>query len=177
MTHGAQVWLLGALVVLGSCAAVVYGMGARAQKISMEQPLGNGATAPHGEHVHLASDLITVRGGQQDSTELRFHVDDGFHINSHKPLDEFLIPTRVTFDDRDAVKVLEAEYPKGESFQLAAGAGETLSVYKGELRVALRMRAPKGNSTLSGTLRYQACDARACFPPRTLPFSVAVHGE
>jgi hypothetical protein len=36
------------------------------------------------------------------------------------------------------------------------------------------MVVPKGAADLVGSLRYQACDNAACFPPRTLPVKVAV---
>ena len=54
---------------------------------------------------------------------------------------------------------------------------EMLDVYQGEFRVRLRVVAAKGAQTLAGTLRYQACDHAACFPPRSLPVQVAITGK
>jgi hypothetical protein len=108
--------------------------------------------------------------------ELRFRVEQGFHINSHAPKDELLIPTVLKLD-AGVVKVGAEEYAPGTAFRLEVGAGETLDVYQGEFRVTVRMVAPKGSSTLTGSLRYQACDRAACFPPRTLPVMVAVTGK
>ena len=64
--------------------------------------------------------------------ELRFQVDEGFHVNSHHPASELLIPTVLTLEPAAGVKVLDAEYPKGVAFKVA---DETLDVYQGEFRV------------------------------------------
>jgi hypothetical protein len=138
------------------------------------------ASAAKKGHVSLISDAAEIDAGKPQVLELVFRVDPGFHINSHTPKDELLIPTvlRVT---PQATKVLSESYPAGTAFQLslpgAVGKGETLDVYQGEFRVALRVIAPRGASTLTGSLHYQACDNAACFPPRTLPVMVALTGR
>lgn len=139
--------------------------------------LGDAPAAAHKEHVELVSDAVQVLAGSPQMVELRFRVDDGFHINSHTPKDELLIPTELRLDAASKVKVLDEQYPKGSVFRLPLGSGETLDVYQGEFRVSLRMVVPKGASTLVGELRYQACDNASCFPPRTLRVMVAVSGE
>jgi hypothetical protein len=93
----------------------------------------------------------------------------GFHINSHTPKDELLIPTELKLDSRGGVIVLGEQYPKGSAFRLVIGNGETLDVYQGEFRVTVRLTAAQGASLLTGSLRYQACDNAACFPPKSLP--------
>jgi hypothetical protein len=135
------------------------------------------ATAAHKGHVVLVSDAVQVMAGEPQVVELRFRVDEGFHINSHAPKDELLIPTVLRLDSGGAVKVVGAVYAKGSAFRLGVASGEVLDVYQGEFRVSVRVVAPKGASTLTGTLHYQACDNASCFPPRTLPVMVAVTGE
>jgi hypothetical protein len=143
-----------------------------AQEIRLGEPrvVGKG-------HVALLSDSEEVQAGKPQTVELRFRVEPGFHINSHTPKDELLIPTIWKTDAASEVRVLGESYPKGEAFRLEVGAGETLDVYQGEFRVVLQVVAPKGASVLRGALRYQACDRAACFPPRTLPVMVAVTGK
>jgi hypothetical protein len=135
------------------------------------------APVAHKGHVELLSDAVEVRAGEPQVVELRFRVDDGFHINSHTPKDELLIPTVLQLNAVSGVKVVGEQYPKGSTFRLPQGSGETLDVYQGEFRVSVRLVVPKGSSTLTGALRYQACDNRACFPPRTLSVMVAVNGQ
>jgi len=125
------------------------------------------------QHVVLLTDSLQLTANKPQDVELRFRVESGFHINSHNPKDELLIPTELKLDS-GTFQITNAQYPPGSHFRLQVGAGEYLNVYQGEFRVALRLEAPKGDSTLSGTLRYQACDNAACFPARTLPVKIAV---
>jgi hypothetical protein len=125
------------------------------------------------QHVELLTDSLQLTANKQQDVELRFRVEPGFHINSHKPKDELLIPTELKLDP-GAFAIANEQYPPGSHFRLQVGSGEDLDVYQGEFRVALRIAVPKGDSTLSGSLRYQACDNAACFPARTLPVKIAV---
>jgi hypothetical protein len=160
--------LIGCLVLFG----LLLVSGARAQGIQ----LGDARAAGQKGHVALLSDAVQVVAGTPQVVELRFRVEPGFHINSHEPKDELLIPTVLTLDSA-GVKVVGEEYQPGSVFRLTVGAGETLDVYQGEFRVSVRVVAPRGASTLTGALHYQACDNVACFPPKTLPVRVAVTGE
>jgi hypothetical protein len=143
---------------------------------AQEIRLGDAPAAGKG-HVVLLSDAVQVEAGKPVVVELRFQVEQGFHINSHAPKDELLIPTVLKLESGGGVKVVAEDYQPGSAFRLQVGAGETLDVYQGEFRVTVRLVAPRGASTLTGSLRYQACDNAACFPPKTLPVRVAVTGK
>lgn len=134
------------------------------------------ATEAKKQHVVLLTDSLQLTANKPQDIELRFRVEPGFHINSHKPKDELLIPTELKLDS-NAFHIANEQYPPGSHFRLQVGSGEDLDVYQGEFRVALRIEAPKGDSTLSGSLRYQACDNAACFPARTLPVKIAVSAK
>jgi DsbC/DsbD-like thiol-disulfide interchange protein len=161
------VWLRAA-VLLGALALAVS---ANAQL--QIGPLDRNTEAKH-QHVELLTDAIDVAAGKAQDVELRFRVEPGFHINSHTPHDELLIPTVLKLDPVSGVKVSGDAYPPGTSFRLPIGDGETLDVYQGEFRVHVRVEAARGASTLTGVLHYQACDNAACFPPRNLPVKIAV---
>ncbi len=161
-----------ARVLLG-LMLVALPMPGRAQGISM----GDAASAAKKGHVVYVDDGLAVKAGVEQVVELRFRVDEGFHVNSHTPKDELLIPTVLKVDEASGLHVMNESYPSGVSFRLPIGEGETLDVYQGEFRVMLRMVVPKGASTLNGTLHYQACDNAACFPPRNLAVHVAVTGK
>ncbi len=135
------------------------------------------APVAHRAHVELLSSAAEVKAGEPQGVELRFRVEDGFHINSHTPKDELLIPTEIRFNTGSVVKVVSQDYPKGSLFRLPVGAGETVDVYQGEFRVKVNVVAPKGSSTLVGVLKYQACDNAVCYPPKTLPVVLAVTGD
>ena len=128
------------------------------------------------QHVELVTDSLQITANKPEEIELRFRVEPGFHINSHKPKDELLIPTDLKLDPGTLHANIE-QYPTGTPFHLAVGKGEDLDVYQGEFRVAVRIEAPKGSSVLNGTLRYQACDTAACFPAKSLPVQIAVRAR
>lgn len=127
------------------------------------------------QHVELVSDTINVVAGKPQDVDVLFRVDPGFHINSHRPKDELLIPTALNLEPSPDIKILSQLYPNGSPFKISVGnESELLDVYSGEFRVSLRVTAPRGITKVVGTLHYQACDNAACFPPRDLPVSLAV---
>lgn len=129
--------------------------------------------AAHKQHVELLTDSLQLTANKPQDVELRFRVEPGFHINSHNPKDETLIPTRLNLY-AGSTHIDGEQYPAGSHFHLAIGSGEDLDVYQGEFRVILRIEAPKGTSTLTGSLRYQACDTASCYPAKLLPVQIAV---
>jgi hypothetical protein len=56
-------------------------------------------------HLALLTDGVQVKPGTEQMVELRFRVDEGYHINSHAPMDDLLIPTTLKFVP-GAVKVV-----------------------------------------------------------------------
>lgn len=131
------------------------------------------ASSAKKQHVELLTDSLQVTANKPQDVELRFRVEPGFHINSHTPKDELLIPTELKLD-AGSLRIASERYPAGSHFHLAIGNGEDLDVYQGEFRVMLRIEVPKGATTLNGSLRYQACDNASCFPAKSLPLQVAV---
>jgi hypothetical protein len=120
--------------------------------------------------------IVNVAAGKPSVIELRFRVEDGFHINSHRPKDELLIPTELKLTP-EGFKIEGEDYQAGVPFRLMGAKGELLDVYQGEFVVKVGVVVPKGNWTLMGLLRYQACDNAACLPPRSMPVMVAITGE
>jgi DsbC/DsbD-like thiol-disulfide interchange protein len=123
-------------------------------------------------HVSYVAEQQNVAAGKSSVVELRFKVDDGFHVNSHTPKSELLIPTAVTMKAADGVKAGSAVYPAGTSYSFSFDPSEKLDVYTGEFVVKLPVVAQAGMHTIDGSLRYQACDKAACYPPKSLPVQV-----
>ena len=142
--------------------------------------LGSGiaTTQNKRQHVEVLSDIVAVAAAKPQDVEILFRVDPGFHINSHQPKDELLIPTALTLDGLVGLKLLSQQYPKGAPFKVAVGSEtELLDVYTGEFRVGLRVIAPPGTTIIRGVLHYQACDNAACFPPRDLPIILTIKAK
>jgi len=123
------------------------------------------------QHVAYVAEAQTVAAGKRAVLELRFRIDDGFHVNSHTPKSEFLIPTNLNLGG-DGVKVAAIEYPAGKEFSFSFSPTEKLDVYAEDFVVKVPVVAAAGAHELKGELKYQACDHAACFPPKSLPVDV-----
>jgi len=122
--------------------------------------------------VLYAAEQQNVTAGKRSVLELHFRVVDGFHVNSHTPKSELLIPTQITLQPAPGVKAEAVQYPAGTSYSFSFDPTEKLDVYSGAFTVKLPVVADAGTHTVDGTLRYQACDHAACYPPKSLPVQV-----
>jgi hypothetical protein len=116
----------------------------------------------------------TVKAGKKSIVELTFKVSDGYHVNSHTPKSELLIPTNLTMKPAAGVTAAAPEYPAGTSYSFSFEPNEKLDVYTGMFIVKLPVTVSAGIHTVEGTLHYQACDNAACYPPKSLPVTVTV---
>ncbi len=123
-------------------------------------------------YVIYAAEPQDVTAGKRSTLELHFRVVDGFHVNSHTPKSELLIPTQLALQPAAGVKAEPVAYPAGTSYSFSFDPSEKLDVYTGAFTVKLPVVAEAGTHTVDGTLRYQACDHAACYPPKSLPIQV-----
>lgn len=136
------------------------------------QITGMGAPAQQKAYVVYAAEVQNVSANKPGVLELRFHTVQGFHINSHTPKADYLIPTTLTMDAAPGVKPGALQFPAGHPYSFSFDPSTKLDVYAGDFVVKLPVVAAPGDHTLDGSLRYQACDNAACYPPRTLPVKV-----
>ncbi len=125
----------------------------------------------------LAPENVTIKAAAPDWIELRFHVQDGLHINSHIPSIKELIPTALSTDDSSDVSLLDTNYPTGSDMMLGSNPPEKLNVYTGDFVIRTRIKSQAGAHLLKIKLRYQACTMTACMPPKTIPITIGVHGN
>lgn len=129
---------------------------------------------------------VTIQPGRSATLKIAFRIDSGY-INSHKPMQEILIPTTVKINPPSEMLAGKLEYPAGELMP------EKLSVYSGTFSVTGVLRAMNaispGTYRVRGELRYQSCSDRStergstergsterweCFPPRAQEFAFDV---
>jgi len=124
-------------------------------------------------YVSYLADPATVEAGKPTDIQLYFRVADAIHINSHNPFASELIPTTLTLQPAPDVKFGRMEFPIGTKYAFDFAPKDKLSVYTGDFVVKVRVIAPHaGSFTLTGSLRYQACDNMQCYPPKTVPITV-----
>jgi DsbC/DsbD-like thiol-disulfide interchange protein len=162
------------LTVAGVFLALLLTGALPASQVAKAQQVGNlDAPAPKPKSfVIYAAEQQNVAAGKRSVLELHFRVVDGFHVNSHTPKSELLIPTQITLQPAAGVKAEAVQYPAGTSYSFSFDPTEKLDVYSGAFTVKLPVMADAGTHTVDGTLRYQACDHAACYPPRSLPIQV-----
>lgn len=155
------------VVLLAVLFAGSTGTGARAQQgINLDAP-----PKPKG-YVTFAAEPQVVPAGKRTLLDLRFHVNEGFHVNSHQPKSELLIPTRLDLQPAAGVRPGPVEYPAGTEYSFSFSPGEKLDIYAGAFTLRLPVVSEAGEHTVSGILHYQACDRAACYPPKALPVQV-----
>jgi thiol:disulfide interchange protein DsbD len=104
-------------------------------------------------------------------------IIEGWHINSNRPLEEFLIPTEVHFSERSGISFGKIHYgrPDVRSFAFS----ETpMSVYEGVvyLKSSLTVTPEFTNDNLNieCILRFQACNDESCLAPDEEVFSLDI---
>ncbi len=122
--------------------------------------------------VLYAAEPQTVPAGKRAVLELRFQVVAGFHVNSHTPNSQLLIPTSLTVQPSAGVHAGVLVYPPGSLYSFPFDPGDKVDVYAGSFIVKLPVVATAGDHVLDGSLKYQACDNASCYPPRTVPVKV-----
>lgn len=126
------------------------------------------APAPKGGHVTFIADGQSIAAGRPATLALHFRVDPGFHINSHTPKSDMLIPTKILVEDMNGAEVSDVSFPAGTPYSFAFEPKTKLDVYTGDVTLTAHVKARPGTYTLKGALHYQACDQAACYPPKTL---------
>lgn len=122
---------------------------------------------------------VAGKRGAAVQAKIPVAVDPGFHVNSNTPADETLIPLKLTWKSTGALEGGQVSYPK-PSMEKYAFLDKPLSVFTGNFDVVANFKvaanAPAGPGVAVGQLRYQACNDKACFPPKTvevaLPYTV-----
>ncbi len=121
--------------------------------------------------------IVVARGGKA-ALDIEMRVNKGFHVNSNKPNDELLLPTVVHLNPPQGIMIVNIQYPEGEQLALPFMGNDKLSVYTGSFAVTADVRALKsaspGTLRVHGEVKYQACNNRQCFPPKTTPLEFDV---
>jgi DsbC/DsbD-like thiol-disulfide interchange protein len=117
-----------------------------------------------------------VAQGREFQAAVVVKIAEGYHMNSHKPSDAYLIPTTLTPQLPPGFKLVEAVYPAGRNKTFPFSPDKPLNVYSGSVTLRLRLTAdasaPLGPAAIPIMLRYQACNDSACLPPVKIPVSV-----
>lgn len=130
-------------------------------------------------HIKSFQSFDKVYPGSEFKIAVKVMVDSGWHINSDKPKEDFLIPSQFSIDT-STFKMTRIVYPEARDLKLEIS--ETpLSVWESDVYVAALIKTPEnlspGKYFLPVYLDYQACNNMTCMPPNyakdTLEIEVA----
>jgi hypothetical protein len=133
--------------------------------------------------VTLSAGTDTIATGQHVALVLDIDLKPKMHV--YAPGVEHYIPIEWQMTESDAVKVEAVKWPKSEKLFLPA-IDETVPVFKDTFRAVrdivfapdAKLKAlanEKGEITIHGVLKYQACDDKMCFIPASVPLDWTFH--
>lgn len=97
-------------------------------------------------------------------------VPSGYHINSNRPLESYLIATSVKVEPENGLRAGVVTYPRPvlRNFKFS---NKQMSVYEGQARLKFSVPIPAnysdGDAKIKARVRLQSCNEEACFPPKS----------
>lgn len=135
-------------------------------------------------NIRLFSDRDKLVPGESFALALEISVARSWHINSHQPLDEFVIPTEIAIEKGEGAEWGEWQYPEAQIVELESLGGKT-STFQGQsiarISGVLADSFSQNELNVTAVIHYQGCNDQVCMAPVeksvsiTLP--VAVSGE
>src|ERR1043166_6165371 len=111
-----------------------------------------------------------IKKGRVVRASVVMDIPNGLHVQSSKPLDKYLVATRLDVETPSGMNVGPVSYPRPVMRKLKFSKG-AIAVYEGRAIVRFNVTVPAnyGGSSgeIKGKLRFQACNDDACFPPLT----------
>jgi hypothetical protein len=106
------------------------------------------------------------------------HIADGYHMNSNKPSESYLIATTLTPQLPAGIVLTDTLYPNGHLQKFSFSPDKPLDVYANTVTLRMRMMAQSslapGTISLPITLRYQACNNTSCLRPVKVPVNAEI---
>ena len=126
--------------------------------------------------VRLEKNKIEAESGKEFRVKLFVDIKSGWHINSNKPNDEFLIPTEISIKEKN-VKLLKVDFPKAENLNLSVS-DKPVSVFTGKFPIGLTLIIEKSFTAdkleIPVVFSYQGCNDQTCMPPADLTSNLSV---
>jgi len=121
-----------------------------------------------------------VRKGRTAQGTIVMDIPAGYHVNSNKPLEKFLIPTQLKIEAPSGVRVGPTLYPRALVRSLKFSKNR-VAVFEGRTTIGFTITVPASfpaNSVeLKVRLRYQSCNDDVCFPPQSKDLSLWLNVE
>ena len=110
-----------------------------------------------------------IQRGRTVQGSIVIDIPSGYHANSNRPLERFLIATQLQIEAPKGVRVGPIIYPRAQLRSLKFSKSK-VSVFEGRTTIRFSVSVPRnfqGNSAeLKAKLRFQSCSDDTCFPPQ-----------
>jgi hypothetical protein len=97
-------------------------------------------------------------------------IPSGLHVQSNRPLDKFLVATKLEIEAPQGLRVGPALYPRAVLRNLKFSKGR-VAVFEGRTVIRFSVTVPanfgSNSAEIKARLKFQACNDDACFPPLT----------
>jgi hypothetical protein len=130
------------------------------------------------EKPDIRARLVTseaVAAGSKQVIAVEMTIGSKWHVNSHKPSEDYLIPTEVALTASPGA-LSSVRYPKDVEKRFSFS-DKPLFVYEGTVRFETDLDLPAGAAgpvSIAGNLSYQACDDKQCFAPAKIPLQATI---
>jgi hypothetical protein len=124
--------------------------------------------------------VYKIKRGGAAQIAVIVEVDEGYHINSNRPAEKYLIPTALKVEHAAGLATALVSYPRAK-LQKFEFSEKPLSVFEGKAILKLTVRAltslATGGQTLKAKLTVQACNNQQCLRPQTIDVSIPLQVE
>ena len=97
-------------------------------------------------------------------------IPSGYHANSNRPLEKFLIATQLQIEAPKGIGVGPIVYPRPLLRSLKFSKTK-VSVFEGRTTIRFSVTVPRtftaNSAELKARLKFQSCNDDTCFPPQT----------
>jgi hypothetical protein len=120
---------------------------------------------------------LKAKAGTTVEAKVPLSLQEGYHVNSNTPSDEYLIPLQLTWS-KGVLAPAGVAYPKPRMEKYQFSPDKPLSVFSGSFELVAKFTVPAsaaaGPTAMTGKLRYQACNNTMCLPPKTMDVALQV---
>lgn len=134
--------------------------------------------------VYGAEQVVSVRAvppaqplepGKPAVLTIELKIEQPYHINADRPLEDYLIPTTLEFEPQPGLKFGKIAFPPATVKKLFSDS--PMALYEGVVTITTEIIAdsvPDSQMVIKGKLGYQACNDLYCLPPAAQSFAVAL---
>jgi hypothetical protein len=121
-----------------------------------------------------------IKRGRTVQANVEMDIPKGLHVQSNRPLDKYLVATKLDIEVPKGVRASTPIYPRALLTNLKFAKGK-VSVFEGKALIRFNVTVPSSYSgssaEIKGRLRFQACTDDACFAPITREVKMWVNIE